>query len=52
MASLLEVVSGLQSEDIRKEHGVRIHNAIFEMLKDLYTDLIGRKDDRLDHTKY
>lgn len=52
VASLLEVVSGLQSEDIRKEHGVRIHNAIFEMLKDLYTDLIGRKDDRLDHTKY
>ena len=52
VASLLEVVSGLQSEDIRKEHGVRIHKAIFEMLKDLYTDLIGRKDDRLDHTKY
>jgi len=52
LASLLDVVDGLQCEDIRKEHGVRIHNAIYEMFKDLYTDLIERRDDRIDHSKY
>lgn len=52
IASLLGTIDGLESSDIRKEHGVRVHNAIFDMLKALYTQLIERKDERLDYTKF
>jgi transcriptional regulator with XRE-family HTH domain len=52
IASLVDVVDGLEFGDIRREHGLRVQKAIFEMLKDLYTDLMHRKDDRIDHTRY
>lgn len=52
IASLLETINGLECSDIRKEHGVRVHNAIFDMLKALYTQLIERKDERIDFTKF
>ena len=52
VASLLETINGLECSDIRKEHGVRVHNAIFDMLKALYTQLIERKDERIDFTKF
>jgi transcriptional regulator with XRE-family HTH domain len=52
IASLVDVVDGLEFGDIRREHGLRVQKAIFEMLKDLYTDLMQRKDDRIDHTRY
>ena len=52
IASLLETIDGLECSDIRREHGVRVHNAIFDMLKALYTRLIERKDERMDFTKF
>lgn len=52
IASLVDVVEGLEFGDIRREHGLKVQKAIFEMLKDLYTDLMQRKDDRIDHTRY
>jgi hypothetical protein len=52
IASLLETVDGLQSSDIRKEHGVRVRNAIHDMLEALYTTLIKRKDERIDFTRF
>lgn len=52
VASLLGVIEGLECSDIRKEHGLRIHNAIYEMLRDLYTDLTARKDLRIDYSRY
>ncbi len=52
IASLLELIEGLESSDIRKEHGIRVRNAIFDMLKALYTDLTERKDERIDCTKF
>jgi len=52
IASLLVLIDGFESSDIRKEHGIRIHNAIYDMLKVLYTDLTERKDERLDFTKF
>ncbi|MBB3350006.1 helix-turn-helix transcriptional regulator [Sphingomonas sp. BK069] len=52
IASLVDVVEGLEFGDIRREHGLKVQKAIFEMLKDLYTDLMHRKDDRIDHTRY
>lgn len=52
IASLLELIEGLESSDIRKEHGIRVRNAIFDMLKALYTDLTDRKDERIDYTKF
>lgn len=52
IASLLELIDGFETSDIRKEHGIRVHNAIYDMLKALYTELTGRKDERLDYTKF
>jgi hypothetical protein len=52
VASLIDTINGLEFSDIRAEHGIRVHNAIFDMLKMLYTQLIERRDERIDHTKF
>lgn len=52
IASLVEMIEGLESSDIRREHGVKVQSAIFDMLKALYTDLSRRKDFRIDYTKF
>ncbi len=52
IAALLEIIDGFESSDIRKEHGIKLHNAIYDMLKSLYTDLTERKDARIDYTKF
>lgn len=52
IASLLDLIDGLEFSDIRKEHGIRVHNAIYDMLKALYTDLSERKDERIDFARF
>lgn len=48
IASVIDHIEGLEYDDVRKEHGLRLQATIVKIVRDQYTDIARRREFRLE----